>query len=294
MELRQLRYVLMVAEERNFSRAAKKLHIAQPSLSQQIAKLEKEMGVNLFSRDTNQVKLTSAGERFVESAGNILDMVEQLEKEMSDVANLRQGKLVVGSLSMTGTHLLPMAIPAFKQRYPGIEVVLMEDSTANLEKMTAKGQVDICLLSLPLFEPSLDYQPVLQEEIMLAVPPDHPWKGHSHVAVSQLKDEPFIFIKKGQGFHHISLELCRRAGFEPNIVFESANIETIQSLVSAGMGIAFVPKMVTKNRISSFTPVYLPITDPVPSRTLVFAYRQGRYLSKAALAFIETVKEAAG
>lgn len=297
MELRQLQYTLQIAADKNFSRAAEKLHIAQPSLSQQLSKLEKELGVLLFQRNTSTVELTHAGASFVEHAQKIMDAVEQLRQEMSDISQLRKGKVIVGSMPITGSHLLPRVLPAFKKSYPDIEITLLEDSSLNLEKLTASGKADLSLLSLPLTEPSLSWVPVGVETIDLAVPPQHPLalRVHKHPAkltsLSELKDEAFIVLKKGQGFRKLTFDLCREAGFEPNVVFESNNIETIQSLVATGMGVTLVPHFIARAKRSEFIPVYLPLAEPVPSRTLVVAYRNGRYLSKAADAFIETFKE---
>jgi LysR family hydrogen peroxide-inducible transcriptional activator len=297
MELRQLQYALQIAAERNFSRAAEKLHIAQPSLSQQLSKLEKEIGVLLFQRNTNSVELTHAGALFMEKAQKIIDMIEQLTQEMDDISQMRKGKLIVGSLPITGAHILPLVLPVFQARFPEIEIVLVEETTANLEHFAVGGQTDICLLSLPVQEPSLTYQTLIEEEICLAVPPQHPLahqKGNDEdftVELQSLREEPFIVLKKGQGFRQIALDLCQQAGFAPKIVFESGNIETVQSLVAAGMGVAFVPHMVARSEWSQFAPIYMSLADPRPSRTLVIAYRKGRYLSKAAEAFIGVLME---
>ncbi|GAX88942.1 LysR family transcriptional regulator [Effusibacillus lacus] len=302
MELRQLQYVLKVAEERSFSRAAEKLHIAQPSLSQQILKLEQQLGVKLFDRTSTPLDLTFAGERFVATAGRILDLTDQLRREMEDVANLKKGRLVIGSLPITGAHVLPLVLPVFQKKFPGIEAVLVEDTTEELETLTVKGKTDITLLTLPLGEPSLVYEPILKEEILLAVPPGHPlakktarksgMKGKPvRVNLASLRREPFILLKQGQGFRQIVLDLCREAGFEPQIAFESSNIETVQSLVAAGMGITLVPEMVARSGWTSIRPIYMQLAEPVPTRTLVVAYREGRYLSKAALSFVEMLKE---
>jgi LysR family hydrogen peroxide-inducible transcriptional activator len=295
LELRQLHYVVQIAAEKNFSRAAEKLHIAQPSLSQQLSKLEKEIGVLLFRRTTNTVELTHAGTVFVDKAQGILDAVEQLKQELDDLSHMRKGKLVVGSLPITGSHVLPLVLPVFQAQYPEIEIVLVEDSTSRLEQLTASGQTDLSLLSLPLGEPSLTWTPLIEEEICLAVPPQHRLSELSRqakytVKIAELSQEPFIVLKKGQGFRKITMDLCEAAGFSPKIVFESGNIETVQSLVAAGMGIAFVPKMVTRTMRSEFAPAYLSLSEPKPTRTLVIASRKGRYLSKAAEAFIETMK----
>ncbi|REE88603.1 DNA-binding transcriptional LysR family regulator [Paenibacillus taihuensis] len=291
MEFRQLQYVIQIAKEKNFSRAAEKLHIAQPSLSQQLSKLEKEIGVLLFRRTTNSVELTHAGSVFVEKAQNILDNIEQLKQELDDLAHMRRGKLVVGSLSITGSHVLPIVLPIFGEQYPEIEIVLVEDTPSKLEQLTASGQTDLSLLALPLFEPSLEWVPIIEEEIVLAVPPDHHLAKLSEpIRIESLRNEPFIVLKKGQGFRQNVLEICENAGFEPRIVFESTNIETVQSLVAAGMGITFIPKMITRTSANSLTPVYLPLAPPTPIRTLVIASRKGRYLSRAAEAFIDTMK----
>jgi len=291
MEFRQLQYVIQIAKEHNFSRAAEKLHIAQPSLSQQLSKLEQELGLLLFRRTTNSVELTQAGQVFVERAQQIVDTIEQLKQEMDDMAQMRRGRLVVGTLPITGSHVLPLVLPVFGEQYPQIEVVLVEETTAKLEQLTASGGTDISLLSLPLIDTSLSWTPYMEEEICLAVPQQHPLAARDNpVAIAELRDEPFIGLKRGQGFRQITVEYCQEAGFSPQIVFESSNIETVQSLVAGGMGIAFVPRMLTRAAGSDFTPVYLPLL-PRPTRTLVVASRKGRYLSKAAEAFIATLNE---
>ncbi|RAU95529.1 LysR family transcriptional regulator [Paenibacillus sp. YN15] len=294
MELRQLQYALQIAAEKNFSRAAEKLHIAQPSLSQQLSKLEKELGVLLFQRNTNSVELTHAGYAFMEKAQMILDMVGQLEREMEDISDMKKGRLNVGSLPITGSHVLPRVLPLFHSRFPGIEIHLIEDTTNVLENLTAAGRTDISLLTLPVMDSNLSWEPLLDEEILLAVPPSHPLAKKAGelavVGIRQLRDEAFIVLKRGQGFRQIALELCRSNGFEPRIVFESSNIETVQSLVAAGMGIAFVPSMIALGHGSSFRPAYLQLKER-PYRTLVAAYRKGRYISKAAEAFMGVMRE---
>lgn len=296
MELRQLQYALQIAAEKNFSRAAEKLHIAQPSLSQQLSKLEKELGVLLFQRNTISVELTHAGSAFMEKAQMILDMVGQLEREMADISDMKKGRLNVGSLPITGSHVLPRVLPLFHSRFPGIDIHLIEDTTNVLENLTAAGRTDISLLTLPVLDSNLSWEPLLDEEILLAVPPSHPLARHAApgetaaVSIGQLREEAFIVLKRGQGFRQIALELCRTNGFEPRIVFESSNIETVQSLVAAGMGIAFVPSMIALGHGTSFRPVYLHLKER-PYRTLVAAYRKGRYISKAAEAFMGVMRE---
>lgn len=292
MELRQMQYAIQIASEKNFSRAAEKLHIAQPSLSQQLSKLEKELGVLLFQRTTNSVELTHAGSVFVDKAQGILDAVEQLKKEMEDISLMKKGRLVVGSMPITGSTILPWVVPVFQESFPEIEISLVEETSANLETLTTAGKTDISLLMLPLHEDTLVYDLLFEEETVLAVPPGHPLAskaGGEPIDVTTLEKESFISLKKGQGFRQLTVDLCQNAGFTPNIVFESSNMETIQSLVASGMGIAFVPYLISKRTWSELTPVHLKLAGR-PSRTLVIAHRRGRYLSKAAEAFIETMK----
>lgn len=293
MELRQIRYVLAVAEERSFSRAANRLHLAQPSLSQQIAKLEKILGVSLFHRLPQHVELTDAGQRFVQVAQTLVDMSEGLEREMRAYAVGESGKLLVGSLPITGAYVLPRVLPTFAQQFPGVELQLMEDTSSHLEQLLVRGKIDVSLLTMPISDPSLEIIPAIQEEIFLAVPSHHPLAKRKEVDLAEVADQPFILLKEGQGFRTISLRLCEQAGFRPRIVFESSNIQTVQSLVAAGMGLSFAPKMITLAPGTIEPPVYLRIKTK-PSRTLVVAYRKDRPLSRPAEAFVRCLIEQGG
>jgi len=292
MELRQLQYAVQIAKERNFSRAAEKLHIAQPSLSQQLSKLEKEIGVLLFQRNTNSVEVTHAGAAFVDKAQQILGMVDGLKQEMEDISQMKKGRLIVGSMPITGATVMPLILPAFRSMYPQIEVTLVEETSANLELLTASGETDISLLMLPLKHESLVSETIYEEEIVLSVPPNHPLSARRSgtIEIGELANEPFIALKKGQGLRKLTHELCSEAGFTPNIVFESSVMETVQSLVAAGMGIAFVPEMISRRISGDLSVVNLRLSAK-PTRSLVIAYRKGRYLSKAAEAFKTTVSD---
>ncbi|MGK5507966.1 LysR family transcriptional regulator [Brevibacillus formosus] len=293
MELRQIRYVLAVAEERSFSRAANRLHLAQPSLSQQIAKLEKILGVSLFHRLPQHVELTDAGQRFIQVAQTLVDMSEGLEREMRAYAVGESGKLLVGSLPITGAYVLPRVLPTFTQQFPGVELQLMEETSSHLEQLLVRGKIDVSLLTMPISDPSLEIIPAINEEIFLAVPANHPLAKRKEVDLAELADQPFILLKEGQGFRTISLRLCEQAGFRPRIVFESSNIQTAQSLVAAGMGLSFAPKMITLAPGTIEPPTYVRIKTK-PSRTLVVAYRKDKPLSRPAEAFVQCLIEQGG
>lgn len=293
MELRQIRYVLAVAEERSFSRAANRLHLAQPSLSQQIAKLEKILGVSLFHRLPQHVELTDAGQRFVQVAQTLVDMSEGLEREMRAYAVGESGRLLVGSLPITGAYVLPRVLPTFTKQFPGVELQLMEETSSHLEQLLVRGKIDVSLLTMPISDPSLAIIPAINEEIFLAVPPQHPLAGKKEVDLAEIADQPFILLKEGQGFRTISLRLCEQAGFRPRIVFESSNIQTVQSLVAAGMGLSFAPKMITLAPGTLEPPVYVRLATR-PYRTLVVAYRKDKPLSRPAEAFVRCLVEQGG
>lgn len=286
MELRQMRYVLAVAEEGSFSRAAARLHLAQPSLSQQIAKLEKKLGILLFHRMPQRVELTDAGERFVQVAQKLLDQAEGLEREMREFATGHTGKLLVGSLPITGAYVLPLAIPAFTRLFPQVELLLIEETSSRLEELLVNGKLDVSLLTMPISEPALRVEPAFQEEIYLALPPTHPFAARQVIDLAELSTQPFILLKEGQGFRQIALSLCEQAGFQPRIVFESSNIQTVQALVAAGMGVSFAPEMITRSPWGANVPVFVHLKQR-PKRTLVVAYRKDRTLSLPVRAFID-------
>lgn len=189
MELRQLQYTLQIAEERNFSRAADKLHIAQPSLSQQLSKLEHELGVKLFQRNTSTVELTHAGASFIEHARKIMDAVQQLRQEMDDISQLRAGRVVIGSMPITGSHLLPYVLPAFNAAYPDIQVTLLEDTSLNLEKLTAGAEPILASYPSRCRSPALrtsrlakklsiwPFLPSIHWQLWKAAPTESPWNS---------------------------------------------------------------------------------------------------------------------
>ncbi|WP_010530089.1 LysR family transcriptional regulator [Lentibacillus jeotgali] len=296
MEPKILRYALMVSNEKSFSKAAKKLHLSQPSLSYQISKLENDLGVELFKRGKKGIQLTYAGICFTNRATEIVDQFKQLKDEMIDFADMNKGQLLIGSLSVTGAFLLPEAISRFRKKYPGIEIALIEDSSVNLESFISHGQIEMGLLSMPVINNELDFETILEEDILLVVPSAHPLSKLQEVDLFKCKDDNFILLKNGTGFRSTTELLCYEAGFEPKIAFESININTCLSLVSSGIGITFAPKMVIKEFSYNTTNdlVYLPINHSVkPTRRVIFAYKKERYLSRAAHSFINITKELA-
>jgi DNA-binding transcriptional LysR family regulator len=284
----------MVAEEKSFSKAASKLYIAQPSLSQYIQKLEQQLGVLLFDRSTTPLRLTYAGELYMETAKKILDLKLQLSQQMEDIAELKKGRLTIGVSAFRTTYIMPKILPLFHESFPGIEVVLLEGTSSELEDMAIKGATDISIMTLPVDEELFSYEPVLSEEILLAITANHPHFSqykHNKINLYELREEPFILLKQNQKLHHIAESLCKQSGFKPKIVLESESIEAAHALSAAGMGITFIPDTLAKFSRLATPPLYFSIEGLSPVRQLVVSYRKGRYLSKAAAEFISLTKD---
>jgi len=286
MELHHLRYFVAVARLGSFTRAAEECRVAQPSLSQQIRRLEQLVGAPLFDRTGREVRLTDVGRVLLPRAEAILRAVEHAEAAVQESLGGRGGQLVVGTLPMTGSRVLPPLVAAFRERHPGVQVRLREESTAALVDLAMRGETDITLTTLPVPHPELAAQELLTEDILLAVPPDHPLAGQGAVPLAAVAGEPFLLMKEGYGFRDLALHACRRAGFEPQVGYESAHIDTIQAFVAVGFGVALVPRMAA-DRDRTPAPAFLSVSDPPLTRTLALVWHADRYLSAAARAFLE-------
>lgn len=306
MEIRLLRYAVEVYRKQSFTKAAEDLHIAQPSLSQQIAKLELELGVRLFLRNRGKVTVTPEGERFVKQATIILQMHEDLEREMKERSQGMGRDLVIGTTAITGGRVLPPLIQRFEEKFPEVRLKLVEETTKKLVDLTANGQVDLSLLALPIEENCLSVETIITEPLFLAIPrvvkgwmskrvqevirfADRPFLQVSF-PLHEFAKAPFILLKKGFGFRQTLLELCAESSFQPKIAYETSSIETAQSLVAFGLGVTLVPKMVTtRYQDNQSSPFYLPL-DTNPSRTIGLAFHRERYLTLAAKAFLSIAK----
>lgn len=290
MELHQLRYVVAVARTGNFSRAAQNCHVSQPSLSQQIQKLEDELGERLFDRLRRHAKLTQAGERFLPRAVRILEEMDAATREARAANDLDQGRITVGVLPTIAPYLLPKLIAAFSAKYPGVQVVVHEDTTARLRELTAACEVDIAIASLPLQDERFEVRELFDEELLLALPNNHRLVDQKKIIPEDLLEEKFILMKEGHCLGDQVLHFCHRRDFHPQVSCRSAQMETVQSLVQSGMGITLVPKMALQED-RSVKPVYRSLSDPSPKRTIVAFWPKQRPLGKAAAAWLKLMEE---
>ncbi|WP_050029247.1 LysR family transcriptional regulator [Verrucomicrobium sp. BvORR034] len=289
MELHQLRYMVAVARTGNFSRAAQTCHVSQPSLSQQIQKLEDELGERLFDRLRRHAKLTQAGERFLPRAVRILEEMDAATREARAANDLDQGRITVGVLPTIAPYLLPKLIAAFSAKYPGVQVVVHEDTTARLRELTAACEVDIAIASLPLQDERFEVRELFDEELLLALPTSHRLVNQKKIIPEDLLEEKFILMKEGHCLGDQVLHFCHRQDFHPQVSCRSAQMETVQSLVQSGMGITLVPRMALQED-RSVKPVYRSLSDPSPKRTIVAFWPKQRPLGKAAAAWLKLME----
>ncbi len=287
METHQLRYFLAVAQTGRFTQAAKQCNVSQPSLSIQIAKLEEEMGGALFERTKKGVTLTARGELFLPRANAIWSEMQSIQKETEALSGLTMGSVTLGCLPTTGAHVLPQILITFRKSYPQISVQLKEESSPGLARNLEQGEVELAIVDEAGLKPSLEHIVLLKEDLLLALPPHHAFSQKSSLALKQMAGEPFILMKPGHGFRQITLELFRKAGLTPQVVFESDGIETVQALVAAGLGFSLVPRMVAKVPKVS----YVELSQPQASRTLCLAWRKRSKLSPAAQALSRVIQE---
>lgn len=281
MDILQLKYFQTVAKFQHITNASEELHISQPSLSKTISKLERELGVPLFDRQGRNIKLNSFGKSFLKRVNRIFVEIDESKKELKDMAGLEQGKITLASISLGS---FPNMLEGFLQKYPEVSFRQVLAYTFEMKRKLEEGSIDLCISSVSIDSPDIVNIPLLTEEIFLAVSKNHRLANYESVDLIEVADEHFISMKKGYGFRDITDICCGKAGFTPNIMFESDGVSSLLSLVNAGFGVTFLPP--AENRNFSFElPKLIKIKNPTPIRTIYLSYVEGRYLSKAAREF---------
>lgn len=290
MEMHQLRYVVAVARTGNFSRAAEQCHVSQPSLSQQVQKLEEELGERLFDRARREVKVTPHGETFLRRAVRILEEVDAAKREAADARDLLRGTVTIGILPTLAPYLLPGAMAVFMQKHPGVEVQVQEDTTARLLQLAQTYEVDLVVASEPIRDERLEVRELFSEELLLALPPGHRLARRRTVSVTDLENERLIVMKEGHCLGDQTLGFCERRGLLPNISFRSAQLETIQALVCAGLGVSLIPAMAVQGGRQN-QPVYRSFQPPQPERTVVAVWPRQRPPGRAGAEFLKVIAD---
>jgi DNA-binding transcriptional LysR family regulator len=293
MELRQLRAAVAVADHLHFGRAAAELGIAQPPLSQAIKVLEGELGVSLFERSTRHVRLTPAGQAFVDQVRTALSILERASVLARSAGRGDAGELVVGMVGSTVLQLLPAVMRVYRARYPDVTVRFVELPTAAQVERLRDQTLDLGFLRPPLAAPAdaeLDLLPVHREPLVVVLPKGHRLADRERVTIRSLAREPFVRFPRqlGPGLYDQISALCRHGGFEPSVVQEAEQMQTIVGLVAAGCGVSIVPASV-----SAFAPlgaVFVKLSPATPPVELALAAPKGRTTPVAAN-FITTVRD---
>ena len=293
MEMHQLRYMVAVARTGNFSRAAEQCRVAQPSLSQQIMKLEEELGERLFDRMKRATRLTPAGEAFLRRAVRILEEVDAAKREATDAKDLPRGVVTMGVLPTIAPYLLPKVLTAFTDQFPGVEIVIQEDTTARLLKQLHAYEIDFALASQPIQDERLEVRALFSEELLLALPPGHALARRRTIGVADLENERLIVMQAGHCLGEQVLRFCDRRDLHPRISFRSAQLETIQALVRAGLGLSLIPAMAVQAGQPD-APIYRSLRAPRPERKIVALWPRQRPPGRAAAELLKMVAARSG
>lgn len=302
MTSRELLYVKTLAEEKSISKAAKKLFIAQPSLSQSLQKIETTLKTNLFNRTTSGLTLTYAGERYYQIACQILKIYDDFEAEISDMNELKTGRIQAGFTSQLGEIILPKILPEFKENCPNIELELTEDSTSSLENRLLSGELDFILTHAPMRNqnPLVQYEVLSKDSFIIALSSDHPLRekavslpGYPHpvLDLKLLKDESFLMLDSTQRIRHITDAILSKAKITPNVSLTMKNYVTLQSLAGLGIGITLLPNDYADLPVIENPPVFLSIPEEYEaSWNLCIATLKDGYLSKAEQLFLSLIR----
>ncbi|MBF2075078.1 MAG: LysR family transcriptional regulator [Synechococcales cyanobacterium C42_A2020_086] len=273
MELRHLRYFVAVAEELHFGRAAERLHMAQPPLSQQIRQLEEYLGFQLFYRTKRSVRLTEAGQQFLDDTRQLLRQLEQAIETGRQISRGERGQLVIGFVSSAAYNVLPLILRAFRSQVPAVRLELHEMATNEQLQWLREGKIDIGFLRPPVEDKTLHLQIIVREPMVVALPETHPLAAESQIALAALANESFILFPRllsPRAYDQI-IGLCQQAGFSPKVVQEAMQMQTIVSLVAGNIGVAIVP--VSLQNMQRTGVIYKPLAEPAPCAEVAVAWR---------------------
>lgn len=290
MQIHQLRYLVTVAEEGRFTRAALLLRVAQPSISAAVRTLERELGIALFHRSRGTVTLTPAGEALLPWARQVLADCDAGRAAVEGLIGLQLGRLSLGATPSITTDLLAPVLGDFHHRYPNIELSLREGGSDHLVTSLELGDLDLALVILPVTRSWVQTEELLREELVLALPPGHRLAQRDMVDVEDLENLPLVMFRDGYDLRKAAVAACRSAGFQPTFAIEGLEMDGVLALCAAGLGAAIVPASVVAHAPSLRA---VPFGDGDLRRTIGLASRRDRPLSPAALAFTDCLRATA-
>ena len=290
MEMHQLRYFVAVARTGTFSRAAGECRVAQPSLSQQIQKLESEVGDRLFERTRRRAILTPAGALFLPHALNILETAERGRQEIREMSGQVRGQVLLAALPTIAPYFLPEIIRLFREKYRGVELVIHEEATLQLLRGLEENEFDLALISDAAPNPRIRVENLFSEELLLCLPAGHPLVRQRVVVAADLEQEKFILMQEGHCLGAQAERFCQTKGLRPQISCRSAQIATVLAMVQAGLGISLIPEM-ARNHGPEGGIVYRSLDGTPPRRTLALAMSRRRKASRCALELAKFIRD---
>ncbi len=283
MEVHQLRYFCAVAETGNFTRAAEREQVAQPSLSQQIMKLEEELAVRLFDRLGRSVRLTDMGQMFLPRARTILNEMRAAKEEVAQRQSSVAGPISVGVIPTIAPYFMPTRIASFSRKYPEASMTVLEDVTVRLMDSLRAGLVDLAVMALPARGHDLECYPLRTERLFAILPRGHRLAKKRTLLMKELRAEPFLLLRDDHCFRETAIEICKRARILPQVIFESGQFSSILGMVGAGLGVSIVPEMALEQRADC---TFVLIADEKASRTIGAATLKGHFLNRVQKAFL--------
>ncbi|MEO6137783.1 MAG: LysR substrate-binding domain-containing protein [Luteimonas sp.] len=276
MNLRDLRYLVALAEHRHFGRAASASFVSQPTLSTQIRKLESELGVSLVERAPRRVMLTPIGRDIAERARRVLADVAQMGEVARRSQNPEAGTVRLGLFPTLAPYLLPHVLPAVRTRFPLLELLLVEEKTDVILSRLREGRLDACLVALPVHDDQLHVEPLFEEPFVLAVPQSHRFAArNAPLALDDLDHEPLLLLEEGHCLRDQALDVCRLAGADERDGFRATSLETLRQMVAAGVGITLLPMLAVQPPVPPSPGIHLLVfRDKPPSRTIAMIWRR--------------------
>ena len=288
MEFHQLRYVCAIAETGSFSRAAERCQVAQPSLSQQVLKLEEDLGTKLFDRLGRSVRLTEAGRAFLPHARSILSQLEMARSSVADKCEDLGGSVAIGVIPTIAPYLMPGYTAAFAKKYPDAKLRIVEETTPVLVDSLRDLSIDFAILALPLRHKDLELIPLRTEPLFVVLPKSHPRAGAETLSLKDLRGESFVMLRDGHCFRDLSIAACAQARVIPRIAFESGQFSSLFGMVAAGVGISLVPEMAIDRNVGCR---YVRLSDARATRTIVAAFLHGRSFNRVQQAFLSRIAD---
>jgi len=288
MDFQQLKYFQTVARLEHMTRAAQELYVAQPSLSRAIARLEEELGAPLFDRQGRHIRLNILGKTFLQHVEKAFAELEKGQREVADLAGIERGQIGVAVLYTVGAQLLPELLHAFRKEHPGVRFQLYQNAAHIMAGQLEQGEIDMCITSPRPERSDIAWTPLMTEEIVLIVPPDHRLANRESVSLHEVSEEDFIAMKRSHGLREMTDQFCRQAGFQPRITFEGDELAIVRGLVAAGLGIAMIPALALRG-IPEPAMIPLHISDIPCQRTIGLAWMQDRYQTTAMRIFHDFV-----